>query len=193
MLMDKVARYSHDLLKGVHACHVRLIIHRDLKPQTLLIGKGGLKICDFGLARIYSLPVKPYTHDVVTLWYRAPEILLGAQKYGPEVDLWSSGCIIAEMATCYPTFPGDSEIGTVFEILKLLGSPTEDTWPGFSKQLEYWKNTFPRWAPANLESIRQMRPELGEAGLSLLSSLLCLNPQARLNSRRAINHPFFAP
>lgn len=189
MPMDQVTRYTQDLLNGIHACHVRLIIHRDLKPQNILIGKDGLKICDFGLARVYSLPIKLYTHDVVTLWYRAPEILLGVPKYGPEVDIWSAGCIVAEMATCYPTFPGDSEIGTIFKILKLLGSPTEETWPGFSR-LEYWKESFPRWPPTNLEPIREMRPELGEAGIDLLTHLLDMNPQSRLSSRRAKNHRF---
>mmetsp|Transcript_66123 Transcript_66123/g.132694 ORF Transcript_66123/g.132694 Transcript_66123/m.132694 type:complete len:318 (-) Transcript_66123:255-1208(-) len=187
--MDQVARYSQDLLSGIHACHVRLIIHRDLKPQNILIGKNGLKICDFGLARIYSLPVKTYTHDVVTLWYRAPEILLGGHKYGPEVDIWSAGCIVAEMATCFPLFPGDSEIGTIFKILKILGSPTEETWPGFSK-LEYWKESFPKWPPTGLEPIRTSRPELGDAGIELIARLLDMNPQSRLSSRRAKNHAF---
>jgi len=189
MPIEQVAKYSKDLLSGIHACHTRLIIHRDLKPQNILIGKDGLKICDFGLARIYSLPIKLYTHDVITLWYRAPEILLGVQKYGPEVDIWSAGCIVAEMATCYPTFPGDSEIGTIFKILKLLGSPTEESWPGFSK-LEYWKESFPKWPPSGLEPIRAMRPELGETGIDLLKHLLDMNPQQRLSSRRAKNHPF---
>jgi len=189
MPMQQVEAYAQDLLNGIHACHVRLIIHRDLKPQNILIGKQGLKICDFGLARIYSLPIKLYTHDVITLWYRAPEILLGIQRYGPEVDIWSAGCVVAEMATCYPTFPGDSEIGTIFKILKLVGSPTEETWPGFSS-LEYWKDSFPRWPATGLEKIRSMRPELGDAGIDLLTHLLDLNPQTRLSARRAKGHPF---
>merc|ERR550532_390726 len=142
MPFENVLRYSQELLSGIHGCHVRLIIHRDLKPQNILIGKDGLKICDFGLARNFSLPIKPYTHDVITLWYRAPELLLGAEKYGPEVDIWSAGCIIAEMASGYPTFPGDSEIGTIFKIMKFVGSPTEETWPGYHT-LEHWKKTFP--------------------------------------------------
>mmetsp|Transcript_99464 Transcript_99464/g.281722 ORF Transcript_99464/g.281722 Transcript_99464/m.281722 type:complete len:315 (+) Transcript_99464:109-1053(+) len=191
MPMEQVTRYSQELLNGIHACHTHLILHRDLKPQNILIGGDGLKICDFGLARIFSLPLKPYTHDVITLWYRAPEIMLGAQQYGPEVDLWSAGCIIAEIATCYPVFPGDSEIGTIFKQLKLLGHPTEETWPGFS-QLEHWKRTFPRWQPTNLKPILDMRPEIGEVGIDLLGKLLSLNPQGRLTSRRAKSHPFFA-
>uniref|UniRef100_A0A7S1WBM2 Cyclin-dependent kinase 2 homolog n=1 Tax=Alexandrium catenella TaxID=2925 RepID=A0A7S1WBM2_ALECA len=189
MMMHQVAKYAQDLLSGIHACHVRMIIHRDLKPQNILIGENGLKICDFGLARVYTLPVKLYTHDVITLWYRAPEILLGVQKYGPEVDMWSAGCIITEMATSYPTFPGDSEIGTIFKILKLLGTPTEESWPGFSK-LEYWKDTFPRWPPTGLEPIRTMQPELEGVGMDLITHLLDMNPQSRLSARRAKSHAF---
>mmetsp|Transcript_99466 Transcript_99466/g.281729 ORF Transcript_99466/g.281729 Transcript_99466/m.281729 type:complete len:314 (+) Transcript_99466:98-1039(+) len=190
--MEQVARYSQELLNGIHACHVHLILHRDLKPQNILIGRDGcLKICDFGLARIFSLPLKPYTHDVVTLWYRAPEIMLGARQYGPDVDMWSAGCIIAEIATCFPVFPGDSEIGTVFKQLKLLGHPTEETWPGFS-QLEHWKRTFPKCQPTNLRPILDMRPEVGELGMDLIGRLLSWNPRGRPTSRRAKSHPFVA-
>jgi len=189
--MHLVARYSRELLNGLHACHWRHIIHRDLKPSNILIGMDGLKICDFGLARIFSVPIKPYTHDVITLWYRAPEILLGVQPYGPAVDIWSAGCIVAEMATLLPMFPGDSEIGTIFKILKLLGTPTEETWPGFTR-LEHWKTTFPRWPNTNFEPVLCQRPELGEAGIDLIRSLLNLNPDWRMRLRKARTHEFFS-
>jgi len=188
--MEQVARYSQELLNGLHACHWRHIIHRDLKPSNILIGKDGLKICDFGLSRIFSSPITPYTHDVITLWYRAPEILLGVQSYGPAVDIWSAGCIVAEMATCYPMFPGDSEIGTIFKILKLLGTPSEETWPGYT-QLEHWKKTFPRWPNTNLEPVLGQRPELGEAGIDLIRNLLSMNPDGRMRLRKAKAHAFF--
>jgi len=191
MPMQHVNKYSQELLNGLHACHVRQIIHRDLKPQNILIGKDGLKICDFGLARIFSMPIKPYTHDVITLWYRAPEILLGVQRYGPAVDIWSAGCIVAEMATGSPMFPGDSEIGTIFKILRLLGTPTEETWPGFD-QLEHWKTTFPKWPNTNLEPVLLQRPELGENGVELIRKLLDINPDWRLRLLKAKRHPFFA-
>jgi serine/threonine protein kinase len=92
-------------------------MHRDLKPQNLLIDKdGNVKLADFGLARAFGLPVKTYTHEVVTLWYRAPEILLGAKEYSTPIDIWSIGCIFAEMAQRKALFIGDSEIDQIFKI-----------------------------------------------------------------------------
>ncbi|CAK0834365.1 unnamed protein product [Prorocentrum cordatum] len=193
LAMEEVLRYSQDLLTGAHACHVRMVIHRDLKPQNLLIHPvDGLKICDFGLARTFSLPVQSYTQEVITLWYRGPELLLGYPNYGTEVDIWSTGCILAEIATAYPIFPGDSEIGTAFKIMQLLGSPTEATWPGFERTLSLWSPSFPRWPPTGLEAIRDRRPELGDAGMDLIRSLLTLCPSSRPTARRARAHAAFS-
>merc|ERR1711920_381597 len=160
------------LLAGCHACHVRLIIHRDLKPHNILLtDEGVLKICDFGLARWYSQPLKPYTMDVITLWYRCPEILLGSQlAYGPEVDMWSAGCVIAEMMCSEVPFCGQSEIDTIFKIFKLVGTPTQESWPGHD-QLEHWKTTFPKWRPTGLMPIYQLRTVMGNDGLDLLRNL----------------------
>lgn len=182
--MELARHYAYDLLNGLHACHVRLILHRDLKPQNVLIGRNGLKIGDFGLSRLYSLPIRSYTLDVVTLWYRAPEILLGCQRYGPEVDIWSAGCIIAEMLVGGPIFPGDSEIGTIFKIFKACGTPTEESWPELS-QLDNWRPTFPKWPDTKLEGVISSRPEMGTDGADLLRSLLAMNPQVRSSARRA--------
>jgi len=191
--MAKVLGYSQDLLNGVYACHARLIIHRDLKPQNLLIHPvHGLKICDFGLARTLSTPSRPYTPEVVTLWYRCMELLLGRHEYGAEVDVWSTGCIVAEMATGHALFPGDCEIGTAFKIMQLVGSPTEATWPGFQQQLPHWSKIFPAWPSTGLKAIRDARPELGEVGIDLLQGLLALNPASRPRARRARSHALFS-
>jgi cyclin-dependent kinase 1 len=95
------------------------IVTSDLKPQNLLVGRDGtLKIADFGLARAFVPPIRPFTHEVVTLWYRAPEILLGTKTYALPVDIWSVGTILAEMVTKRPIFPGDSEVDEIFKIFR---------------------------------------------------------------------------
>jgi len=190
MPMNLLIKYSYELLNGLHACHQRLILHRDLKPANMLIGSDGLKIADFGLARTFTFPVRCYTHEVITLWYRAPEILLGSPQYGPSADMWSVGCIIAEMATNMPTFPGDSEIGTVFSIFKKVGTPSDDSYPGLSA-LPHWRRTFPQWSPTDLAAIYDGRPEIGVQGAELLRGLLTLNPEARFTARKAKAATFF--
>lgn len=110
----------------------------------MLDNKGKIKIADFGLARAFGIPVRQYTHEVVTLWYRAPEVLLGAAKYSSPVDVWSVACIFAEMLTKIPLFHGDSEIDQLFRIFRTLSTPTDETWPGLSK-LPSYKCTFPSW------------------------------------------------
>lgn len=108
---DTVKKFTYQILQATAYCHAHRVMHRDLKPQNLLIdGDGNVKLADFGLARAFGLPVKTYTHEVVTLWYRAPEILLGAKEYSTPIDIWSIGCIFAEMAQRRALFIGDSEI-----------------------------------------------------------------------------------
>merc|ERR1719284_692838 len=159
---EAVKNLSLQLCRGIEFCHSNRIIHRDIKPQNLLIdhrAEGGrirLKLADFGLARTYSIPVPKYTHEVVTVWYRPLEILLGSPLYSVPVDLWSIGCVAAEMATGAPLFAGDSEIDTVFKIFQKLGTPTAEQWPGLS-ELPDFKATFPKWPPRGWGNIRNTR------------------------------------
>uniref|UniRef100_M1CYE6 cyclin-dependent kinase n=1 Tax=Solanum tuberosum TaxID=4113 RepID=M1CYE6_SOLTU len=116
-----VKMFLYQILRGIAYCHSHRVLHRDLKPQNLLIDRrtNALKLADFGLARAFGIPVRTFTHEVVTLWYRAPEILLGSRHYSTPVDVWSVGCIFAEMVNQRPLFPGDSEIDELFKIFSL--------------------------------------------------------------------------
>ena len=115
-----IQSYSFQL-EGVLFCHNSRVFHRDLKPENLLIDeKGSLKIADFGLSRAIDIPVRDYTREVLTLWYKAPEVLLGSRWYSLPIDVWSIACIIAEMVTKKPLFPGDSEIDELFKIFKYV-------------------------------------------------------------------------
>ncbi|CAI5530143.1 unnamed protein product [Closterium sp. Naga37s-1] len=169
-----IKSYMYQILQGVAYCHAHRVLHRDLKPQNLLIDRqtNSLKLADFGLARAFGIPVRTFTHEVVTLWYRAPEILLGSNHYGTPVDIWSVGCIFAEMINQRPLFPGDSEIDELFKIFRMLGTPNDDNWPGVS-QLPDYKTSFPQWTSKDHQSIV---PTLEKSGIDLLSKMLCLDP-----------------
>lgn len=183
-----VKSYLYQLLRGIEFCHAHRVLHRDLKPQNLLIDKkGDLKLADFGLARAIGIPVRTYTHEVVTLWYRAPEILLGAKQYSTPVDMWSVGCIFAELVTKRALFPGDSEIDELYRIFRTLGTPSEATWAGVSELPEY-NPGFPVW---RAQSLKKVVPQLDAAGLDLLAQMLVYRPAARVSARAALRHAWF--
>ena len=189
----QVKKFTLQLVQGIRYCHSHRILHRDLKPQNLLIDKdGNLKIGDFGLARAFGVPLRTYTHEVVTLWYRSPEILLGGRQYSTGVDMWSVGCIFAEMATRKPLFPGDSEIDEIFKIFRLLGTPTEQEWPGVTSFPDF-KSSFPKWERKSDEELINADGVkiLGEEGLNLLDSLLVYDPAGRMSAKQAVIHPYF--
>lgn len=181
--------YAFQLLCGICYLHSNRIMHRDMKPQNLLINKDGfLKICDFGLARTFTIPPRLYTHEVVTLWYRPVEILMKSPIYDISVDVWGAGCIIAEMISGNPLFPGDSEIDQLFKIFKVLGTPTDESWPGFTK-LPGYQPTFPKFPGQDLAEALHCDNELL---VDLLRQLLEINPSKRISAMRALQHPFFA-
>ncbi|KFV78897.1 Cyclin-dependent kinase 10, partial [Struthio camelus australis] len=165
------------VLKGLQYLHENYIIHRDLKVSNLLMtDKGCVKIADFGLARTYGMPPKPMTPKVVTLWYRAPELLLGMTTQTTSIDMWAVGCILAELLAHKPLLPGTSEIHQIDLIVQLLGTPNENIWPGFSKLPLVSQYTL-RKQPYN--NLKHKFPWLSEAGLRLLNFLFMYDPKKR--------------
>lgn len=190
--LRRIKSIVFQILCGIRHAHSHSIMHRDLKPQNVLVAKasGQVKITDFGLARCF-LPneERAYTERVVTLYYRAPELLLGAQCYTSAVDLWSVGCILAEMVNWEPLFKADNEIGLLFRMFERLGTPTVDTWqelPGLS----YFSDQFPRFPP---KPWHELVPSLATdpLALDLLSRLLVYDPRQRLTASQALDHPWF--
>lgn len=195
---SEVKTLMRQLLSAVSAMHKGWILHRDLKTSNLLYSNGGvLKVCDFGLARKYSEPIGNYTPLVVTLHYRAPELLLGAKRYTEAIDMWSVGCIFAEMLTRKPLLPGKSEVEQIKKIFSLLGSPSEEEWPGY-KDLPHVKNFM--WPKNQRSRLREKFPRqtfsdsfyLDDVGFDLLSRLLAYNPAKRISAEEALRHQWFS-
>ncbi|XWS22727.1 hypothetical protein CRYUN_Cryun29cG0061100 [Craigia yunnanensis] len=184
------------LLEGVKYLHDNWVLHRDLKTSNLLLNnQGELKICDFGLARQYGSPLKPYTHLVVTLWYRAPELLLGARKYSTTIDMWSLGCIMAELLSKEPLFNGKTEFDQLDKIFRTLGTPNETIWPGFSKlpgvKVNFVKHQYNLLRKKFPATSFTGTPVLSDAGFDLLNKLLTYDPEKRITAEAALNHEWF--
>ena len=141
-----IRKMAQQLCTAVCFCHSKNIFHRDLKPQNILVDKNfNIKLADFGLGRAASVPLRNYTSEIVTLWYRAPELLLGSKYYDASVDIWSLACILAEIHTLSPLFLGDSEIDQLFKIFTIMGTPTNEVWkdveclPNYKKEFPFYK------------------------------------------------------
>ncbi|RNF09774.1 putative cell division protein kinase 2 [Trypanosoma rangeli] len=192
--------FMRDLLNGVHFCHDRNVLHRDLKPPNLLISREkNVKLADFGLGRAFGIPVKKFTHEVVTLWYRSPDVLLGSTQYGTPVDIWSVGCIFAEMAIGAPLFAGKNDADQLLRIFRFLGTPNNQVWPSMN---QYPNSTNMLSKPEFLQNLAaecdvQFRTvpayaKLGPEGIDLLRRLLKYEPSERLTAAQALEHPYFS-
>jgi cell division cycle 2-like protein len=196
-LASEVKTLLQQLASGVAYLHDNWILHRDLKTSNLLLNnRGQLKIADFGMARYVGDPPPQLTQLVVTLWYRAPELLLGATRYGPAIDMWSVGCIFGELLTREPLLQGRNEADELAKIFELCGVPTEDTWPGFrrlpnARALRLPPSASSKTPGAGGSAVRARFPLLTAAGAALLGSLLSLDPDRRPGAREMLAHEYF--
>ncbi|KAF3696310.1 Cyclin-dependent kinase 16 [Channa argus] len=188
--VSNVKLFLFQLLRGLSYCHLRKVLHRDLKPQNLLINeRGELKLADFGLARAKSIPTKTYSNEVVTLWYRPPDILLGSTDYSTHIDMWGVGCIFYEMVTGRPLFPGSTVEEELHFIFKLLGTPTEQTWAGISSNEEFVTYNYPQY---KAETLSNHTPRLNGDGVELLSKFLQFEGKKRISADKSMNHHYFS-
>ncbi|KAF9778326.1 CMGC/CDK/CDK7 protein kinase [Thelephora terrestris] len=173
--------------RGLEFCHRNFILHRDLKPNNLLVASNGqLKIADFGLARDFADPGYKMTCQVITRWYRPPELLFGARYYSTAVDIWSVGCIFAELMLRIPYLPGESDMDQLKTIFRALGTPTEDDWPGHTK--------LPDYVPVGQFQKTPLRDLFTAATadcLNLLGKCLLYEPRRRVSAKEALNHSYF--
>ncbi|PAN39471.1 hypothetical protein PAHAL_7G245800 [Panicum hallii] len=182
------------LLTAAKQMHASRIVHRDVKPQNILVGEGRsvVKICDFGLAM--SADERPPYQPAGTLWYMAPEMLLEKPDYDTQVDIWSLGCVMAELISngrpLFQGFHGQGQLSAIFEV---LGAPDDSTWPWFSSTA-FATAVMPQLDVQRENHLRELFPEtkLSKEGFEVLSGLLTCNPDKRLTAAAALEHPWFA-
>lgn len=185
-----IKRLMWQLVRAIHFCHQHNIIHRDIKPENLLVSRNGvLKLCDFGFARPLAAPGAKYTEYVSTRWYRAPELLVGDVSYGKAVDVWSIGCMFAEITTGLPLFPGDSDIDQLYHIIKCLGRITARQQELFRKNSLYVGVKLPH--ATELEPLHTRFPQLDKHSIDFLHQTIQDEPLDRWTCAELLKHPFF--
>eukprot|EP01063_Lacrimia_lanifica_P040276 TRINITY_DN9086_c0_g1_i1.p1 TRINITY_DN9086_c0_g1~~TRINITY_DN9086_c0_g1_i1.p1 ORF type:complete len:325 (+),score=145.16 TRINITY_DN9086_c0_g1_i1:130-1104(+) len=192
----KVVRgFLQELLQGLSYCHHRSVLHRDLKPQNLLINKGSLKIADFGMGRPMGIPIKRSTHEAVTLWYRAPDLLLGSTKnISRGVDIWSVACIFAEMATGNVLFAGAKDTEQLLLIFQCLGTPSRDDWPAmhsYPLSAQYLSERNFQEEHQKNGVLPALEGKIGRAGVDLIEKFMAWETQSRLGAAEALKHRYF--
>ncbi|KAG0083845.1 cyclin-dependent protein kinase [Podila epicladia] len=201
-----IKSFLWQLLNGVAYLHANWVMHRDLKPANILVTADGVvKIGDLGLARLFYKPLQPLFNGdkvVVTIWYRAPELLLGSRHYTKAIDIWAIGCIFAELITLRPIFKGEEakvenkktvpfQKNQLQKIFDILGTPTKERWPALDQQPEYNNLSSFRQQPNVLRSLYQQWPVKSEQGCNLLAAMLEYDPLKRITAEDALNHPYF--
>lgn len=189
---NNIAHIMHQILGGLSYCHQNNFLHRDIKCSNILVNNDGqVKLADFGLARLYSSDdqERPYTNKVITLWYRPPELLLGEERYGKPVDVWSCGCILGELFTREAMFKGATEIAQLDKIFTVCGQPTSQTWPEAKELRDYHiilklKKNYDRQLLTSYD-------KLPAKALDLLDKMLLLRPKTRISAEAALEHEWF--
>ncbi|XP_044075935.1 serine/threonine-protein kinase MAK-like isoform X2 [Siniperca chuatsi] len=183
-----VRNMTFQILQGLSFIHKHGYFHRDLKPENLLcMGPELVKIADFGLAReIRSQP--PYTDYVSTRWYRAPEVLLKSNSYSSPIDIWAVGCIMAELYTLRPLFPGNSEVDEIFKICQVLGTLKKSDWPEGYSLATSMNFRFPKCVPT---SLRSLIPNASHEAITLMKDMLQWDPEKRPSAAQALRYPYF--
>ncbi|XP_014241868.1 cyclin-dependent kinase-like 1 isoform X1 [Cimex lectularius] len=206
---SKTREYTYQIIRGLDFCHNNNIVHRDLKPENVLVSTNDvIKLCDFGFARFITISQDPFTEYVATRWYRAPELLVGDVKYGRAVDIWALGCMMLEMLTSEPLFPGDSDIDQLYKITSVIGNLTPrqmqclrtrlDT--GFMtsridegaevvNQLQHVEDEDE--VPKGYLALKKMYPKVENRTLHIISSCLRMDPSERLKSHQLFTHVYF--
>jgi len=197
---DHIKSWAQQLLSGVHYMHTNKVIHRDLKASNLLINKKGeLKIADWGLARSWNSDMKQLTNKVITLWYRPPELLLGCLEYTDKIDMWSVGCIIAEMFRRSGFLKGANEATQLDLIFRTVGHPNLEEWPDINQKCRLWKKFEPaagqpRFPPRLREALKAQLPHpkwMTDNAVDLISKLMTLNPDKRWSAEQALDADYF--
>jgi len=194
---DHIKSWTYQLLEGTHYIHINKIIHRDLKSSNILVNRRGeLKIADWGLARSWNSEINRLTNRVITLWYRPPELLMGCVKYCSKIDMWSVGCIIAEMFRRCTLFKGHNEASQLKIIFKACGKPTVDEWPNIHQICPLWKHFEPKEGDKPLpsflrETLMRKLPNsttITSSAIVLVEKLVTLNPDSRWSAIDAIKN-----
>uniref|UniRef100_A0A3B3IKZ6 Cyclin-dependent kinase 15 n=1 Tax=Oryzias latipes TaxID=8090 RepID=A0A3B3IKZ6_ORYLA len=182
--------FMFQLLRGLCYIHSRRILHRDLKPQNLLISYlGELKLADFGLARSKSIPSHSFSSEVVTLWYRPPDVLLGSTDYSVALDMWGAGCILIEMLQGAPAFPGGpDELEQLKKIFSVLGVPSQISWPELRLLSSDSPGECTCLPPLSVIRLEQLPPKTED----LAQEILKVVPAERICAQEALHHPYFS-